>query len=581
MSPTKAQSILLRLLVLCCLMVIPASVQAGNGTQATFTVNTTTMLNDLHLGDNICADSNGQCGLFAAVQESNYDDDTDIINLPAGVFYIPSRLELVKPVRITGSGSAQTQTVINGFSAGTEPAFRIRANATIENLAIVGFNQAVVINSAESSKTLYLQGVRVENCGNELAEVGPAITNTCASCAIHISESSEIRNNHSDSCGAITNIGTLTISSSTVSANTSSVSYGGAICSSGVGNTLSINNSLIHSNSADNVDNGYGGALFLDDGTFTITSSEFFNNSSGKGGGAINLRGGTLSITLSKVYDNLANYGGGLALSGDSAEIVNSLIMDNQAEGYGGGLYILKGASITNSSVINNTAGTAGGAVAISDEMLTITNSTVSGNKASVDGGGFYLSNTAVIRLANATLTDNTADFDLDDEILGMGGGFYTTGNSKVISRNSVIAGNKDLKVVPFEVVATDCYGKLESDGYNLLGYAGGFCTLSGNLQGMQYGTAGVLLDPKLGPLTLYADNTQYYHPLFWGPAVDAGNPAGCRDFTNVLLTSDQLQENPRPYSGGSATGYTPCCDLGAIESTIARRNLFLPLAIR
>jgi hypothetical protein len=44
-------------------------------------------------------------------------------------------------------------------------------------------------------------------------------------------------------------------------------------------------------------------------------------------------------------------------------------------------------------------------------------------------------------------------------------------------------------------------------------------------------------------------------------PALDAGNPAGCRDFSGNLLKTDQ-RGKPRP-GGGETTG----CDMGAYES--------------
>ena len=62
---------------------------------------------------------------------------------------------------------------------------------------------------------------------------------------------------------------------------------------------------------------------------------------------------------------------------------------------------------------------------------------------------------------------------------------------------------------------------------------------------------------------------------------MDNGNPQGCTDYADVLLTSDQLQENPRPYPGGSLAGYIPRCDLGSIESFYTKKSIHLPLIIR
>ena len=574
----KVPSLVLSLLILCSLLLAPESARAESSIQLTFVVNTTTMNPDTNPGNGICADSSGQCGLIAAMQEANALAGADSISIPAGTYYLPGRLEPTDPVTITGAG--MNSTVIHGRDADFQPAFQIKANVTINNVEIREFSQALVIASTQSNRTVVLSGVRVTNCGNAAAELGPAVTNTCSTCTLQIA-SSVISNNFSDACGAISNYGSLSISNSTLSGNTALSSYGGAVCSSGIGNSMSVTNSLIYSNSASNSENGDGGAFDIRSGIYTIALSEIFGNTAGRGGGALAISFGTLSLSQTKIDGNNANYGGGLALSGDLVNIDQCLIKDNHATGYGGGMYVWKSATVSNSSIVNNTAGAKGGGAALNDQTLTIVNSTISGNSADADGGGLHTSNDAIARLANVTVLDNTADADLTDGTLAMGGGFYTSGSSQIQAKNSIVAENHDLKAEVFEIVVSDCYGDFVSNGYNLIGNAGAFCDLSGDMAGMQYGSAGYTLDPQLGPLTLYADNRSYYHPVLFGPVVDSGNPAGCRDYNNALLSSDQLQENPRPYGGGSAQGYTPRCDLGAIESFRIRRELFLPLLVK
>lgn len=574
MHNSKLLPFMLSLLLVCPLVLSPASAWAQSGTQASFTVNTATMNPDASPGNGICADSTGLCSLIAAMQEANSLAGSDSISIPAGTYYLPGRLEPTEAVTFTGAG--MNSTVIHGRDAGGQPAFQIRANVTISGLEIQGFTQAVVISSTQSNRTVNLSNVRVYNCGNYLAETGPAVHNGCSTCSMQISNSA-LSNNFSDSCGAVSNYGSLSISNSLIVGNTASTGYGGAVCSSGVGNSMIVNSSLIHSNSADNIDNGYGGAFDLRSGTYGIELSEIFSNIAGSGGGAIAISFGALTVSLTKIYGNTANYGGGLSLSADSATIDQCLIMDNEAAGFGGGIYAWKSANISNSSIVNNLAGAKGGGIAVNDQTVTIVNSTISGNSAGKDGGGLHTANASIARLANVTLLDNTADLDITDGELAMGGGFYTDGSSQVLARNSIVAKNHDLKATPVEIVVSDCYGDFVSGGYNLVGNAGAFCNLNGDMAGMQYGSGGNTLDPQLGPLTAYVDLRNYYHPVLFGPAVDSGNPAGCRDFNNVLLTSDQLQENPRPYGGGSAVGYTPRCDLGAIESFRARRDLWLP----
>lgn len=575
MHINKLPTTTLSMLLLCSLLLMPASAQAQSGIQASFSVNTTTMNPDINPGNGICADSGGLCSLIAAMQEANALSGADSITIPAGIYYLPGRLEPTEAVTFTGAG--MNSTLIHGRDAGTQPAFQIKANVTINNLEIQAFTQAITIASAQANRTVTLSGVRVYNCGNYQAELGPAVHNVCSSCTLRILDSA-LSNNFSDACGAVSNSGSLSIINSTIVGNSASTGYGGAVCSSGVGNSMLVSNSLIYSNSAPDGDNGYGGAFDIRSGTYGIENSEIFSNTAGSGGGAIAISFGTLTISLTKIYGNTANYGGGLALSADSATIDQCLIKDNQASGYGGGVFVWKSATISNSSIVNNTAGAKGGGIALNDQTLTIVNSTISGNLAGKDGGGLHTANASTARLANVTLVDNTADADITDGELAMGGGFYTDGSSKIQAKNSIVAANHDLKATPFEIVVSDCYGDFMSDGYNLIGNAGAFCDLSGDMSGMQYGTAGHTLDPQLGPLTAYVDLRNYYHPVLFGPVVDSGNPAGCTDYNNDLLTSDQLQENPRPYTGGSAVGYTPRCDLGAIESFRVRRDLFLPL---
>jgi hypothetical protein len=65
---------------------------------------------------------------------------------------------------------------------------------------------------------------------------------------------------------------------------------------------------------------------------------------------------------------------------------------------------------------------------------------------------------------------------------------------------------------------------------------------------------------PKLGPLQNNGGPTQTMALLPGSPAIDAGNPSGCRDGHGHLLTTDQ-RGYPRPDKEDK-TG----CDMGAYE---------------
>ncbi len=90
-------------------------------------------------------------------------------------------------------------------------------------------------------------------------------------------------------------------------------------------------------------------------------------------------------------------------------------------------------------------------------------------------------------------------------------------------------------------------------------------------MSGMQYGTAGHTLDPQLGPLTAYVDLRNYYHPVLFGPVVDSGNPAGCTDYNNVLLTSDPTAGKPPPVCRRLRRGLHPALRPGRHQICVRR----------
>jgi hypothetical protein len=122
-----------------------------------------------------------------------------------------------------------------------------------------------------------------------------------------------------------------------------------------------------------------------------------------------------------------------------------------------------------------------------------------------------------------------------------------------VTLRNSILAGN----TAPS---APDCSGTLTSAGYNLIGEPAG-CDFVSSI-GDQ-----LTADAKLDALT----GSPGYHPLLFGsPAIDAGNPAGCRDNLGNPLDTDQ-RGVPRARQ----------CDIGAYEYDGPYFQLFLPVIAR
>ncbi|MGH7224886.1 MAG: choice-of-anchor Q domain-containing protein, partial [Gemmataceae bacterium] len=154
--------------------------------------------------------------------------------------------------------------------------------------------------------------------------------------------------------GGIANQGTLTVSNSTLSGNSTNGGGGGIIN----GGTLTVSNSTFSGNSA-----GFGGGIFSYAGTVTVSDSTLADNSSNSNGGGIANQGSTLTVSNTTLSGNSAtNNGGGIENSG-TMTVTNSTIADNSAAAGGGisngGVFGLSGGLVTlnNTIVANNTSG--------------------------------------------------------------------------------------------------------------------------------------------------------------------------------------------------------------------------------
>jgi predicted outer membrane repeat protein len=290
-------------------------------------------------------------------------------------------------------------------------------------------------------------------------------------------------------------------------------SGGGGVDNAG---TLSVSNSNFYVNTASS-----GGAI-LNTGTVTISNTTFSGNSPYFYGhsascGAIDNQG-TMTITTTTFYDNYANNNytsGGAICNGNTLTVTDSTFYDNQSQGnnggYGGAIYAYAGTlAVINSTFYLNSATTSGGAI--------------------YDGGG-------TVEISNST-------FGINAENIGGGGALGNAGSS-FLMQNSIVANGGN---------GGNCAGTITSYGYNLS--SDSTCN---------FGNTGDLnnTNPKLGPLRSNGGTTKTMALQRYSPALDAGNPAGCTDFSANLLTIDQRGQ-PRP-GGGETTG----CDMGAYESQV------------
>ncbi|MCU0307362.1 MAG: hypothetical protein MUE51_06250 [Thermoleophilia bacterium] len=201
----------------------------------------------------------------------------------------------------------------------------------------------------------------------------------------------------------------------------------------------------------------------------------------------------------------------------------------------------------------NSSAATAGaGGVRVGAlGTLEVVDSTISGNSTTALGGGINIVNPSTVRISSSTITGNTGDSDGS----GAGvGGIRAQAGATVTLANSVVAGNA---VGATTALGIDCQAddnaRLVSGGHNVVG--------AGPNEDCPAGTGDVpTADAGLGPLADNGGATDTHLPLAGSPAVDAGDPAGCREVVasppGPLIAVDQ---RPVPRQGR--------CDAGAAEA--------------
>ncbi len=239
--------------------------------------------------------------------------------------------------------------------------------------------------------------------------------------------------------GAIYNDGTLTVTSSTFTNNTSGAD-GGAIADPG---TLTLTDCTIENNSAP-----FGGGID-NEGTLTITGSTIeantANKSGGFGGGIDNDDGGMATLTSTTVAMNSAFFnGGGVLNAGSSALAVNNSTFSANTAASGAGIYsesstlTVTDSTLTGNDATGTTSHAGGGGVYNSGGTASITGSTLSGNTAAQAGGGIF-ANAGALTILDSTFSGNSAG--LATPLVGAGGGLYENGGTLKVT-DSTIAGN-------------------------------------------------------------------------------------------------------------------------------------------
>ncbi|MDB9493351.1 right-handed parallel beta-helix repeat-containing protein [Spirulina major CS-329] len=208
-----------------------------------------------------------------------------------------------------------------------------------------------------------------------------------------------------------------------------------------------------------------------------------------------------------------AEYGGGIYVDNGSVTLTNSTVSGNSANSWGGGIFMDNGSvTLTNSTVSGNSA-EYGGGIYVDFGSVTLTNSTVSGNFADEDGGGIFMDDGPVM-LNNSTIAFNTAAGDT-------GGGIAVGDDNTHTINNSLIANNTNATAPNIGIYdGTHTFNITNSLIVSTTGMTGiGVPTngVNGNIVGV---------DPKLGPLANNGGPTQTHAILPGSPAINAGNNA-------------------------------------------------------
>ncbi len=244
--------------------------------------------------------------------------------------------------------------------------------------------------------------------------------------------------------------------------------------------------------------NTFGGGVYNQGGTVTLTNCFVIQNTANdNGGGLANTTGGTLTLNHCTVAQNsvpvgaAVSRGGGLWNAG-TATITDCAIASNQGTD-GGGLYNdIKGVlSLTSVNVYGNFAYAGGGLY--NNSKTTLTDCTVTNNGAvPIGGGGLYNSPGGTLSLTACMVSNNTYnEIDTYDAIGG--GGLCSLGTTTLtdctVNGNSANKNGGGLCVFVGTTTLTNCTISANHGGglYILSGAALTNCTISANYDGGLY----------------------------------------------------------------------------------------------
>lgn len=523
------------------LLMSATAMQAAN-----FVVTSPLDSNDAAPGDGFCADAAGACSLRAAISEANALAGADTITLPAGTYTttIPTTSD---NANANGDFDITQDLTITGAGAGTT------------------FVEAAPAPATASDRVFHIPTGGIVAVIENLTVRNGSLTGFSAT-------SSFSRG------GGIQNLGNLTLNNVIVSGNQTVVRAGG-IYSTGTGNQITLNNSTVSGNRVVSADqNVFGGGMFVENGTSTITNSSItgnfatstfinpdpaINGGFGFAAGYYGLNG-THTFTRSTSSNNVGtgagdggSQGTGLRFNSNAAgmtiNIIESSVSNNTGNtttglsnsGTGIALNAAAGFPITfnlTRSTVSGNMGSGDGAGLTGPGggggTINITNSTFSGNSTADGFGGAITSavaagTVATMNISSSTIANNSA---------GTAGGGIAQLGTVINVQNTIIADN----IAPAD---PDVNGAFVSQGFNLV-------ETPGSATGFPGANDIVGVDPQLQPLANNGGPTLTHALALTSPAIDTGNSTLTTDQRNAFRPVD----SPNPNGAGNAS------DIGAFE---------------
>ncbi len=367
--------------------------------------------------------------------------------------------------------------------------------------------------------------------------------------------------------------------------------------------SLTLKNGRTTGNNASDLDNTFSGGAVrsLSSGTLTISKSTLSGNSTAgtfAHGGAIFTHSGAVTVNQSTLSGNATGgysaSGGAISTYRGDVTVSQTALHGNTTTGFaarGGAIYGHNNTTVMLSQSTlssNTTAGASanGGAIFVSNGTLTLSQSTLSNNSTTgrISGGGAIFAVSSVVKVSQSTLSGNSTSGQGSDggaiaEVIGsfiisqstitgnrttsVGGGIFSN-SPRITIQNSIIAGNTDNGTAPdirkSDASPTITHSLIGDNSFVFLApTVGSSPDANGNFVG---GAGASAINAQLGPLQNNGGPT-WTHALFPGSwAINAGSNTLAVDVTqagNPALATDQR-------GAGFPRNYGSSVDMGAVE---------------